>query len=351
MAEQSFAMVEQSVQTTAQPPFNNRSTPMLTSDFDYDLPQELVASEPLVDRAASRMLVLDRSSGTIGHRSFTELASFLRKGDLLVLNDTRVVPARFFSNDGTKELLRLKASSPTRWRCMVKPGKRLRPGHSIEIGDATGKVIEVFDNGDRMIEFDRPVDETRHGHLALPPYMKREDRESDKERYQTVFAREEGSIAAPTAGLHFTPEILRGLPHAFITLHVGAGTFLPVKTDRVEDHVMHAESYEVSDTAAVRINEAKRVVAVGTTVTRVLESIARRHGRVVAERGESGIFIHPPYEFRVVGALMTNFHLPRSTLLMLVSAFAGRDLVLRAYEEAIRERYRFYSYGDCMLIV
>jgi S-adenosylmethionine:tRNA ribosyltransferase-isomerase len=324
---------------------------MLTSDFDYNLPQELIASEPLPDRAGSRMLVLDRAAATIRHWSFADLASFLREGDLLVLNDTRVVPARFFPDDGSRELLRLKILAPTRWRCMVKPGKRFHPGQQFAIGDATGTVIEVFDNGDRLIEFDRPVDDSRHGHLALPPYMRREDRESDKERYQTVFARQEGAIAAPTAGLHFTPEILHGLPHAFVTLHVGAGTFQPVKATHIEDHVMHAESYEVSDAAAARINAADRIVAVGTTVTRVLECAARRHGKVVAERSETDIFIHPPYEFRVVDALLTNFHLPKSTLLMLVSAFAGRERVFRAYEEAIRERYRFYSYGDCMLLV
>ena len=325
---------------------------MLTSDFDYHLPEELIASEPLADRAASRMLVVDRSKLSIGHRSFRDLPSYIREGDLVVLNDTRVVPARFFSNDGTKELLRLNALSPTRWRCMVKPGRKLRVGHHIEIGKATGTVIEVFeDNGDRLIEFDQPVDESTHGHLALPPYMHREDRDDDKERYQTVFAREEGSIAAPTAGLHFTPELLEKLPHTFVTLHVGVGTFQPVKADRVEDHVMHSERYSLSEASAAKIREAKRVLAVGTTATRVLESIAAKHGRIVADSGETDIFIHPPHEFRAVGALLTNFHLPKSTLLMLVSAFAGKDLIFRAYAEAIRERYRFYSYGDCMLIV
>ncbi len=325
---------------------------MLTEEFDYHLPEELVASEPLADRAASRMLVLNRAEGSIEHRHFRDLPSFIREGDLVVLNDSRVVPARFFSNDGSKELLRLNALSPTRWRCMVKPGRKLRLGQTIEIGEAMGTVVQILDeSGDRMIEFDRAVDESKHGHLALPPYMHREDRDDDKERYQTVYAREEGSIAAPTAGLHFTPEVLSGLPHAFVTLHVGVGTFQPVKADRVEDHVMHSERYSLDEAAAARIRDAKRVLAVGTTATRVLESIAAKHGGVVAESGETDIFIHPPYEFRVVGALLTNFHLPKSTLLMLVSAFAGKNLVFRAYEEAIRERYRFYSYGDCMLIV
>jgi S-adenosylmethionine:tRNA ribosyltransferase-isomerase len=340
--------LENNSSTTAPPSLNL----MLTSDFDYHLPEELIASEPLADRAASRMLVVDRGRQTIEHHHFRELPSFMREGDLVVLNDTRVVPARFFSNDGTKELLRLNALSPTRWRCMVKPGRKLRAGQTIEIGDATGTVREVFeDNGDRLIEFDRAVDEAKHGHLALPPYMHRQDREDDKARYQTVFAREEGSIAAPTAGLHFTPELLQKLPHAFVTLHVGVGTFQPVKVDAVEDHVMHSERYSLSEDAAARIRAAKRVLAVGTTATRVLESIAEKHGGIVAEKGETDIFIYPPYQFRAVNALLTNFHLPKSTLLMLVSAFAGKDLVLRAYDEAIRERYRFYSYGDCMLIV
>lgn len=325
---------------------------MRTADYDYHLPEDLIASEPLAERSASRMMVVDRAQQSIQHRSFSDLPSFIREGDLLVLNDTRVVPARFFSNDGTKELLRLHALAPTLWRCMVKPGRKLRAGHRIEIGEATGTVVEVFaDNGDRLIEFDRPVDETAHGHLALPPYMQRGDREDDKERYQTVFAREEGSIAAPTAGLHFTPELLDNLPHTFVTLHVGVGTFQPVKVENLEDHVMHSERYSLGEGPAAKIRSAERVVAVGTTSVRVLESIAAKHGHIVADSGETDIFIHPPHAFRAVGALLTNFHLPRSTLLMLVSAFAGKELIFRAYDEAIRERYRFYSYGDCMLIV
>lgn len=324
---------------------------MLTSDFDYPLPPELIASEPLADRAASRMLVVHRESGEIEHRSFLDLPSYIREGDLMVLNDTRVVPARFFSNDGTKELLRIDALSPTSWRCMVKPGKKLRIGHQIEIGSATGTVREILENGDRIIAFDEPVDEATHGHLALPPYMEREEREADKERYQTVFAKHEGSIAAPTAGLHFTPELLQKLPHTFVTLHVGVGTFQPVKVDRLDEHVMHAERYSLSEKTAEEIRQAKRVIAVGTTATRVLESIAKKHGRIQADAGETDIFIYPPYTFRAVDVLLTNFHLPKSTLLMLVSALAGKDLILRAYEEAVRERYRFFSYGDCMLIL
>ncbi|WP_050025589.1 tRNA preQ1(34) S-adenosylmethionine ribosyltransferase-isomerase QueA [Verrucomicrobium sp. BvORR034] len=324
---------------------------MLTSDFDYQLPEELIASEPLADRSASRMLVVHRESGTIEHRSFTDLPKYLRPDDLLVLNDTRVLPARYFSNDGSKELLRLTFATPTQWRCMVKPGKKLRVGHTITIGTATGTVKEIYENGDRFIEFDQVVDETAFGHLALPPYMEREERTEDKERYQTVFAKHEGSIAAPTAGLHFTPELLATLPHTFVTLHVGVGTFQPVKADRITDHVMHSERYFLNEESARRINEAGRVIAVGTTATRVLESIAQKHGELKAADGETSIFIYPPYEFKVVDALVTNFHLPKSTLMMLVSALAGKDLIFRAYEEAIHERYRFYSYGDCMLIL
>lgn len=324
---------------------------MLTSDFDYLLPPELIASEPLADRAASRMLVVHRETGEIEHRSFLDLPSYIHEGDLMVFNDTRVVPARFFSNDGTKELLRVDALSPTNWRCMVKPGKKLRIGHQIEIGSAIGIVREILENGDRVISFDQPVDETTHGHLALPPYMEREEREADKERYQTVFAKHEGSIAAPTAGLHFTPELLQKLPHTFVTLHVGVGTFQPVKVDRLDEHVMHSERYSLSENAAEEIRHAKRVVAVGTTATRVLESIAKKYGQVQADAGKTDIFIYPPYTFRAVDVLLTNFHLPKSTLLMLVSALAGKDLILRAYAEAVRERYRFFSYGDCMLIL
>jgi len=324
---------------------------MLTAEFDYSLPVELIATEPLAARDASRMMIVNRAAQTIEHRTFRDLPTYLREGDLLVLNDTRVVPARFLSNDGTKELLRLEALSPTRWRCMVKPGKKLRLGHQIEIGEATGIVLGIEENGDRVIEFDRPVDEAKHGHLALPPYMEREEGEADKERYQTVFSAQEGSIAAPTAGLHFTPEMLQNLPHTFVTLHVGVGTFQPVKAERVAEHIMHSERYSLTNEAARKINSAARVVAVGTTVTRVLESIAAKHGQLIAESGATNIFIHPPYEFRAVGALLTNFHLPKSTLLMLVSALAGKDLIMRAYAEAVHERYRFYSYGDCMLIV
>lgn len=325
---------------------------MLTSEFDYHLPPELVASEPLADRSGSRMMVVDRATQTIAHRSFRDLPEYIRPGDLLVLNNTRVVPARFFSNDGTKELLKLEALSDRRWRCMVKPGKKLRVGNTIAIGPATGTVVEILDNGERILEFDQAVDPFTHGHLALPHYMNREERADDRERYQTVFAQHEGSIAAPTAGLHFTPELLARLPHTFVTLHVGVGTFQPVKADKVEEHTMHSEHYLLSAETARQIQAAQRVIAVGTTATRVLESIAQKHGgQLQPEEGDTQIFIYPPYQFQVIDGLLTNFHLPKSTLLMLVSALAGKELILRAYEEAIRERYRFFSYGDCMLIL
>jgi S-adenosylmethionine:tRNA ribosyltransferase-isomerase len=324
---------------------------VLTTDFDYHLPPELIASEPLPDRSASRMMVVHRESGQIEHRRFADLPEFLKPNDLLVLNNTRVVPARFVSNDGSREVLRVEPLSATRWRCMVKPGKRFRPGHTVAIGESIGTVTEVLENGERVIEFDTPVDEDRHGHLALPHYMGRSDQPADRERYQTVFAQHAGAIAAPTAGLHFTPEVLEKLPHTFVTLHVGVGTFQPVKVENVAEHRMHAERYEISTEAAAAIQKAGRVIAVGTTAMRTLETVARDHGTVVAASGSTDIFIYPGFQFRAVGALLTNFHLPKSTLIMLVSAFAGTDLIRRAYAEAIREKYRFYSYGDCMLIV
>ena len=323
---------------------------MLTSDFDYHLPPELIASAPLADRAASRMLVIHRSTGLIEHRLFSDFPSYLQPQDCVILNNTRVVPARFLTDDN-REILRLKSHSPTLWRCMVKPGKRFKLQHQVSLGDATGTVQEVFENGDRLIAWDRPVDEDRYGHLALPHYMERDEQPADRERYQTVFAAHEGSIAAPTAGLHFTPEILASIPHAFITLHVGVGTFQPVRAERIEDHVMHHEEYDVSAPAAAQIQNAKRRIAVGTTAMRTLETIARDHGQIVAARGETNLFITPGFQFKAVGALLTNFHLPKSTLMMLVSAFATRDLILEAYRQAVAQRYRFFSYGDCMLIL
>ena len=328
-----------------------------TVDFDYHLPDELIAARPLAEREASRMLVIHRDSGRIEHRMFREFPGFLKPDDLLVLNDTKVIPARVFSDDGKIELLCLDRLSPVEWRCLVRPGKRMKPGRTVTVGGITGTVAEVFENGDRLIRWGAHVDLEKHGHLALPHYMGRDDELSDRERYQTVFAREEGAIAAPTAGLHFTPGMLEKLPHAFLTLHVGVGTFRPVSAEVVTDHVMHSEKFSVSAETARRANQAGRVIAVGTTVTRVLETIGARRaegrGRIeeTNHTGETDIFIHPPYDFRVIGGLLTNFHLPQSTLIMLVSAFAGRELVLEAYRQAVAERYRFYSYGDCMLLV
>ena len=322
--------------------------PLLTKDFDYHLPEELIAARPLVERAASRMLVVHKASGVIEHRMFRDFPDYLRSDDLLVLNDTKVIPARLFSDDGRTELLCLDRLSPLEWRCLVRPGKRMKAGRTVSVGGITGTVTEVFENGDRLIHWDAPVDLDKHGHLALPHYMGRDDEPADRDRYQTVFAREEGAIAAPTAGLHFTPELLEQISHAFLTLHVGVGTFRPVSAEVIADHIMHSERYIVSAETAEKVNTAARVVAVGTTVTRVLESIGRP---VREQRGETDIFIHPPYQFGVVGGLLTNFHLPQSTLIMLVSAFAGQGLVMEAYRKAVEERYRFFSYGDCMLLI
>ena len=331
--------------------------PLQTRDFDYHLPDELIAARPLAERAASRMLVVHRERGVIEHRMFRDFPEFLRPDDLLVLNDTKVIPARVFSDDGKIELLCLDRLSPVEWRCLVRPGRRMQAGRTLTVGGAVGTVIEVCANGDRVIRWDTPVDLNQHGHLALPHYMGRDDELADRERYQTVFARAEGAIAAPTAGLHFTPEMLAKLPHALLTLHVGVGTFRPVSAEIVTDHVMHSEKFALGAATARRVNAARRVVAVGTTVTRVLEALGRQaagSGMRLAENEHAGatdIFIYPPYEFRVVGGLLTNFHLPQSTLIMLVSAFAGRDLTLEAYRQAVAHRYRFYSYGDCMLVV
>jgi S-adenosylmethionine:tRNA ribosyltransferase-isomerase len=328
---------------------------LLTQDYDYHLPPELIASRPLPDRAASRMMVIHRAEGRIEHRRFHEISSFLNPGDLVVLNDTRVIPARVFSDDGKSELLCLDRLSSTEWRCLARPGKRLKPGRTLTVGGIQGTVTGVAENGDRFIRWDAPIDLEIHGHLALPHYMDRDDDPTDRDRYQTVFAREEGAIAAPTAGLHFTPELLARLDHDFLTLHVGVGTFRPVSSAVITEHQMHSERFRVSAATASRVNAAGRVVAVGTTVTRVLESLATRQpGQRIADgphEGATDIFLYPPYEFAVVGALLTNFHLPQSTLIMLVSAFAGRELVLEAYRQAVTERYRFYSYGDCMLLV
>jgi S-adenosylmethionine:tRNA ribosyltransferase-isomerase len=348
------------------------------SDYDYDLPRELIAQRPPDHREDSRMMVLDPARQAIEHRQFGELKTFVRSGDLFVLNDTRVLPARRFSGDGAVEFLFLERLSPTRWKCLVKPGRKMRIGATARIDNVVLRVDEITPDGERIVSSDEELDPYSGGSMPLPPYIKRPSDDEDLARYQTVFARATGAVAAPTAGLHFTPEILSEIPHAFVTLHVGPGTFLPVRAEKVTEHRMHVERFSVSREAADKINNARRVLAIGTTVVRVLETAALqapRSRRIVeqahrlasaggapalqepqpdqinAQSGETDLFIYPSFAFRVVDALLTNFHLPRSTLLMLVSAFAGRDFLLRAYAEAIRERYRFYSYGDCMLIL
>jgi len=322
-----------------------------TSDYDYPLPEELIARYPLARREDSRVMVLRRGSGQVEHRLFREFRSFLQPEDLVVLNNTRVIPARVFSDDGRVEMLFLEAVAESLWKCMVKPGKRMRVGHKVLVAGVEGTVREVLESGERLIAFRGEIDLAKVGRLPLPPYFGRQSELSDEERYQTVYATRPGAVAAPTAGLHFTPEILAEVPHTFVTLHVGTGTFKPVKEEVITDHVMHRERFSIPPEAAASIAAAKRVVAVGTTSLRVLEARARDEGSVTAGEGSTDIFIYPGYEFRSAGALLTNFHLPKSTLLMLVSAFAGRELVMEAYAAAIRERYRFYSYGDCMLIV
>jgi S-adenosylmethionine:tRNA ribosyltransferase-isomerase len=294
------------------------------------------------------MIVLHRDSQRIEHRQFKEFPSFVQPEDLVVLNETKVIPARVRSDDGRIGFLFLEAVGENAWKCMVKPGRRMRLGATVTITGVVGTVRKILPEGERIISFAGPIDLEVAGKMPLPPYLEREPEPADTERYQTVFARQQGAVAAPTAGLHFTPEILGVVPHAFITLHVGGGTFRPVQVENLAEHPMHSERYAVTAGAAAQINAARRIVAVGTTTTRVLESLGRP---LAATEGETNIFIHPPYRFRSVDALLTNFHLPKSTLLMLVSAFAGREFVLQAYAEAIRERYRFYSYGDCMLIL
>jgi len=347
---------------------------VLLSEFDFDLPAELIAQEPAATRSASRLLVLDRATGTIRHSSIEALPEELRAGDLVVVNDTRVFSARMFGvrvpSGGAVECLLLRRLGDDLWQALVHPGQKLKPGTRVRFG-TTGpilhaEILEQHTFGRRTIRLWRDDDGSVEdaidalGQIPLPPYIKRSADQSDRDRYQTVYARTRGSVAAPTAGLHFTPEILdrltsRGIERTAITLHVGYGTFEPIRTDVVERHRIHAEPFEIPESASRTIETARangrRIVAVGTTTTRTLEHAARMYGgRVLACSGEADLFITPGFTFQVVGALLTNFHLPRSSLLVLVSAFAGRDLVVRAYEEAIRERYRFYSYGDAMLI-
>ncbi len=330
---------------------------MKTADFDYELPARLIAQQPLADRAASRMMVMDRTTGEIRHEHFRNIARYLQAGDLLVLNDTKVIPARIWSNSPALELLLVEKLGPDRWSALVKPAKKANVGATLSFEDnrLTATIEGKTEFGGRVLRFSGNMDDYigKFGAAPLPPYIKRAARETaDQERYQTVFAREAGAIAAPTAGLHFTREILNqlraaGIDHVFITLHVGIGTFRPVKVEDAEQHKMLAERFSILAEAASTMKAAKRVVAVGTTVTRALETV----GEPRAYEGTTDLFIRSPFRFRMVDVLLTNFHLPRSTLLMLVCAFASRDLILRAYGEAVRERYRFFSYGDCMLIL
>lgn len=295
------------------------------------------------------MLVLDRGSGRVEHRRFRDFPDYLGPGDLAVLNNSRVIKARLRSEDERIELLLVEPLGPGEWLCLAKPGRKMQEGFAFPIAGAMARVQRTLENGSRVVKFDREPDIEHFGSVPIPPYLHREPDEEDEIRYQTVFAESAGSVAAPTAGLHFTPEILSRIAHAYITLHVSIATFLPVKVERVSEHHMHSERYTIDANTAPAANAARRIIAVGTTSARVLES--QPEGPIIPHSGSTDLFIHPPFAFQRVGALLTNFHLPKSTLLMLVSAFAGREAVLAAYGEAVRERYRFFSYGDCMLVV
>lgn len=341
---------------------------MNVKDFYFDLPQELIAQDPLEDRASSRLLVLDKKTGEVTHRGFRDILEYLKPGDCLVINDTKVIPARLFGvkeDTGAKiEVLLLKRREHDIWETLVKPGKKAKPGTRIVFGEGllTGTVLETVDDGNRLIQFsyegifEEILDQL--GQMPLPPYITHQLK--DKNRYQTVYAKHDGSAAAPTAGLHFTKELLKqiedmGVKIAHVTLHVGLGTFRPVKVENVQDHHMHSEFYLVEESEAKKVNDTKeaggRVICVGTTSCRTVESAADENGRLKSGSGWTDIFIYPGYEFKILDALITNFHLPESTLVMLVSALAGREHVLAAYEEAIKERYRFFSFGDAMLIL
>lgn len=340
---------------------------MRVEDFYFDLPAELIAQHPLEDRSSSRLLVLSKSTGTIDHKHFYDLPEYLKAGDVLVLNDTRVMPARLLGlreeTEGKIEFLLLNRKSIDTYECLAKPGKRARVGARFTFGEGIlqAEVVEVLENGNRIVKFfhegvfEEILD--RLGEMPLPPYIK--EKLEDKERYQTVYSREQGSAAAPTAGLHFTKELLTklqamGVEIAYLTLHVGLGTFRPVKVTSVEEHDMHSEYYTLDQANAEIINRAKaegrRVISVGTTSTRTLETIAEEDGRVKEQSGYTKIFIYPGYRFKCIDGLITNFHLPESTLIMLVSALAGKENVMGAYETAVREKYRFFSFGDSMFI-
>ncbi|MFQ9715572.1 MAG: tRNA preQ1(34) S-adenosylmethionine ribosyltransferase-isomerase QueA [Blautia sp.] len=341
---------------------------MKTSDFNYELPQELIAQDPLEDRSSSRLLHLDRSTGEISHGTFRDILGYLRAGDCLVINDTKVIPARLFGHKedtgAVIELLLLKRRENDIWETLVKPGKKAKIGTKLVFGDGIlkGEILDVVDEGNRLIQFhyqgifEEILDQL--GEMPLPPYITH--KLQDKNRYQTVYAKHEGSAAAPTAGLHFTPELLAqvraaGVEIAHVTLHVGLGTFRPVKVEDVSNHHMHSEFYVVEEEQAQLINRAKvsgnRVICVGTTSCRTLESATDEDGILRAGSGWTDIFIYPGYRFKMMDGLVTNFHLPESTLLMLVSAFAGKEKVMAAYEEAVEERYRFFSFGDAMMIL
>ena len=341
--------------------FTKRST------YYYDLPQELIAQTPVEPRSASRLLCVDRSSGALAHHHFYELGQFLRKGDLLVMNDSRVLPARLYGvreDTGSPiEFLLLKPVGEKVWEIICKPGKKAKPGRRFRFGEKlSAEILDHAEDGGRIVRFEcegslyAVLDEI--GQMPLPPYIT--EKLTDKERYQTVYAREVGSSAAPTAGLHFTPELLRelkaqGIDEAFVTLHVGLGTFRPVKEDDIRKHHMHIEHYTIPQETAEKIRQTKaaggRVIAVGTTSCRTLEGAAAEFGEIRACEGDTGIFIYPPYEFKVIDGLITNFHLPESTLIMLVSAFAGYENIMNAYKAAVEERYRFFSFGDAMAIL
>ena len=341
---------------------------MKTSDFYYDLPKELIAQDPLEDRSSSRLLVLHRKSGRVEHRVFTDIVEYLRPGDCLVRNNTKVIPARLYGTrvdtGATIELLLLKRMENDVWETLVKPGKKARKGAVISFGDGilTGEIVDVKEDGNRLIQFryegifEEILDQL--GRMPLPPYITHTLK--DKNRYQTVYAKYEGSAAAPTAGLHFTEELFqkleeKGVLVANVTLHVGLGTFRPVKVDDVSKHHMHTEFYQVTKEEADKINKAKqaggRIVCVGTTSCRTIESAADENGVLKPGQGDTDIFIYPGYSFKMMDVLITNFHLPESTLLMLVSALAGKEQVMRVYEEAVQERYRFFSFGDAMIIL
>lgn len=340
---------------------------MKTSDFYYDLPQELIAQDPLEDRSSSRLLHLSMKDGSVEHRHFTDILDYLKEGDCLVVNDTRVIPARLYAHKEETgaliEILLLKRKENDIWECLVKPGKKARPGAKLVFGDGIlkGEIIDVVEEGNRLIQFqyegifEEILDQL--GEMPLPPYITH--KLEDKNRYQTVYAKNDGSAAAPTAGLHFTQELLqkvqeKGVKIAHVTLHVGLGTFRPVKVDDVENHHMHSEFYVVEEDQAKLINDTKkqggRVISVGTTSCRTLESATDEDGVLHPGSGWTEIFIYPGYQFKMIDGLITNFHLPESTLMMLVSALAGKDRIMAAYEEAVKERYRFFSFGDAMFI-